>query len=87
MKLFMYSLDGGADEWFQSLPSSTISSLKELHEAYNYYCKGRYSSESLLHNFREKFKIYIQNDEVDSSSSVEKDIYEEFEKNVVLDNI
>ena len=75
MKLFVYSLDGGVREWFQSLPAGTISSLKELHEAFHYYCKGLYSHDSLLHNCYEEFKIYIQNDEVDSSGSVEKGAY------------
>ena len=83
----MYSIDGGAWEWFWSLATGTISSLKELHEAFHYYSKGLYSSESMLHNCCEEFKIYIQNEEVDSFGSVEKEVYEEFEKNVVSNHI
>lgn len=82
MKLFMYSLDGSVHEWFRSLPTSTISSLKELHESFHYYCEGIYSSELLLHNYYEEFEIYTN-----SSGSIEKEAYEEYEKNVDSDQI
>ena len=38
MKMFVYSLDGDVRKWYQSLPASTISSLKEFHEIFNHYC-------------------------------------------------
>ena len=34
MKMFMYSLDGDAREWYFSLPLSSISSLKDFHTVF-----------------------------------------------------
>lgn len=34
MKMFMYSLDEDAREWYWSLPAASISSLKEFHACY-----------------------------------------------------
>lgn len=48
MKLFVYSLDTDAHEWFWSLYDSTIFSLKDFHYAFHYYCKGLYSFEFLI---------------------------------------
>ena len=87
MKMFVYSLDGDVHEWFQSLPVGTISSLKEFHETFHYYCKGIYSFELIIEDYCEEFKFYIQHDKVDSSSSVEEEFYEEFVKDVNLDQI
>lgn len=50
MKMFMYSLDGDAHEWFWSLLVGTISSLKEFHETFHYYFKGLYLSVLLIDN-------------------------------------
>ena len=35
MKMFMYSLDGDAREWYFSLPLSSISSLKDFHTVFH----------------------------------------------------
>ena len=35
MKMFMYSLDGDAHEWYFSLPSSIILSLKNFHTLFH----------------------------------------------------
>ena len=87
MKMFMYSLDADAREWFRSLAIGTIYSLKELHEAFHYYSQGLYSSELLLENFCEEFKFCIHNDKVDSSSTIEEEAYAEFEKDIDLDQV
>jgi hypothetical protein len=50
MKMFMYSLDGDARKWYFSLPSSSISSLKDFHRVFNEHCKSFYPSESICHN-------------------------------------
>lgn len=83
----MFSLDGDARKWFRSLPAGTISSLKEFHEIFHNYCKGLYSYGLLLDNCCEEFELYVQNDKLDSSSSVMEKIYEEFEKGMDLDQI
>ena len=87
MKIFVFSLDGDARKWFWSLPAGTISYLREFHEIFHHYCKGLYSSELLLDNYCEEFECYVQNDKVDSSSSVMEKFYEEFEKGMDLDQI
>ena len=47
MKIFMYSLDGDAREWYFSLPPSSISSLKDFHTVFHEHCK-RYFLDELL---------------------------------------
>jgi hypothetical protein len=48
MKMFMYSLEGEAREWFRSLPPSSISSLKYFHVAFHNHCKKYFSNECLF---------------------------------------
>jgi len=45
MKMIMFSLDGDACEWYQSLPPASISSLEQFHAAFNKHCQRYYSSE------------------------------------------
>jgi len=48
MKLFMFNLGGNTRLWYKSLLPSSISSLKEFHEAFHEYSKRMYSSEFLF---------------------------------------
>jgi hypothetical protein len=50
MKMFMYSLYGDARKWYFSLPSSSISSLKDFHKAFNQRCKKFFPDEFLFDN-------------------------------------
>jgi hypothetical protein len=50
MKMFMFSLDGDAREWYRSLPPASISSLEQFHAAFNKHCQRYYSSELICHN-------------------------------------
>lgn len=59
MKMFMYSLDGDAREWYFSLPPSSISSLKDFHTVFYQHYKRYFSWELLLQQCCEKFKSYI----------------------------
>ena len=43
IKMFMYSLDGDAREWYFSLPPSSISSLKDFHTVFHEHCKRYFS--------------------------------------------
>ena len=42
LKMFMYSLEGNARQWYRSLPISSISSIKDFHVAFYVYCKRIY---------------------------------------------
>jgi len=59
MKLFMYSLDGYARQWYRNIPSSSISSLKYFHDVYYSYCKRIYLAESLFEHCCEQYPLYI----------------------------
>ena len=39
MKMFMYSLEQDARDWYFSLPAASISSLKEFHTCFRKHCK------------------------------------------------
>jgi hypothetical protein len=63
MKMFMYSLEGDAHEWYKSLPSSSIPFLKEFHTTFHHHCERFFSQEFLLEHCREEYLLY---DEVES---------------------
>jgi hypothetical protein len=56
MKMFVFSLDGDAREWYRSLPPASISSLEEFHAAFNKHCQRYYSSELICHNCCEEYR-------------------------------
>jgi hypothetical protein len=58
MKMFMYSLYGDARKWYFSLPSSSISSLKDFHKAFNQRCKKFFPNELLFDNCCEEFNLH-----------------------------
>ena len=69
MKMFMYSLDGCVRQWYITLPASSISSLKDFHDAFYSYCRRIYPAECLFEHCCRGYALYIQCLVVDSSSS------------------
>jgi len=61
MKMFMYSLDGYARKWYKTLPASSISSLKDFHDAFYSYCKRIYPAERHFQHCCEGYALYMQN--------------------------
>jgi hypothetical protein len=61
MKMFVFSLEGDAREWYRSLPPSSISSLKEFHRVFHHRCERYFSREILLEGCCEEFHSHIQN--------------------------
>ena len=47
MKMFMYSLEGFARQWYRILPTASISTLKDFHDAFYSYCKRIYPAKCL----------------------------------------
>ena len=56
LKMFMYSLEGNARQWYRSLPICSISSIKYFHAAFYVYCKRIYFPDLLLEDCCEQFK-------------------------------
>ena len=77
LKMFMYSLEENARQWYQSLPISSISSIKYFHASFYVYCKRIYSTDLLLEDCCEQFKCrkYLSNNDHDSLID---EIHEEF---------
>jgi hypothetical protein len=69
MKMFMYSLEGDARQWYRTLHASSISSLKDFHDVFYSHCKIIYPAERLFENCCEGYASYIQDSTSDSSSS------------------
>ena len=69
MKMFMYSLDGPARQWYRTLPPSSISSFKDFHDAFYLYCKRIYPAECLFEDCCRGYALYIQGLEAYFSSS------------------
>jgi hypothetical protein len=53
MKMFMYSLEGDAMQWYRTLPTSSISSLKDFRDVFYSHCKIIYPTEIFFENFFE----------------------------------
>jgi hypothetical protein len=47
IRLFYFSLEGIARDWYRSLPSASVSSLAEFHAAFHVFCKGIFSVDFL----------------------------------------
>jgi hypothetical protein len=60
MKMFMYSLEGHACEWYLSLPPSSISSLEEFHTTFHANCKRYFPEEFLFEQCCEEFNSHFQ---------------------------
>jgi hypothetical protein len=60
MKMFMFSLDVDAREWYHSLPPASISSLGEFHAVFNRHFQKYYSSELICHNYCEEYGDGVQ---------------------------
>jgi hypothetical protein len=89
MKMFMYSLEGDARQWYRSLPISIISSLKDFHVVFHSYCKRIYPVELLLDDYCEKikFKKFLSNDDQEGfSDEINEDIFQDNNAQDVLDN-
>ena len=50
MKMFMFSLKDDARDWYFSLPTASISTLREFHDSFSFQCKSYYSYEFLFHD-------------------------------------
>jgi hypothetical protein len=61
MKMFVFSLEGDAREWYRSLPPSSISSLNEFHRVFHHRCERYFAQEILLEGCCEKFHSHTQN--------------------------
>jgi hypothetical protein len=66
----MYSLQGDVHIWYQSLETSSISSLKEFHASFNINCQKFYSSKLICHSCCEEYKDSVQ-DIIDSHEECE----------------
>ena len=60
IKMFKFSLEEDAREWCQSLPATSIHSLKEFHDAFNSYYKKIYLSCIILDDCCKNFAFHIQ---------------------------
>jgi hypothetical protein len=60
MKMFSFSLEGDAHEWFQYLPPASISSLEQFHASFDIHCQKFYSSKLIYHRCCEEYKDYVQ---------------------------
>ena len=58
MKMFMYSLEQDAREWYFSLPATRISSLKEFHTCFQKHCKYMFSAKFFFKDCCEQADFY-----------------------------
>jgi hypothetical protein len=60
MKMFMFSLKDDARDWYFSLPTASIATLREFHVAFNLHYKRYYSSDFLFHDCCEEYEKSVQ---------------------------
>ena len=92
IKLFWYSLEGIARDWYQSLPISSISSLAYFHAPFHLFCKGIFSADLLYskcyHEFNllnKELNIHDEYVAVGDTSYCDQDINEFQDDNHIID--
>ena len=57
IKMFIFSLEGHAHEWFRTLPVASIHSLNGFHIAFNNHCKQGYGNDLLYEECCMEFEL------------------------------
>jgi hypothetical protein len=77
LKMFMFSLEGGAHEWYHSLPPTSISSLREFHATFSRHYQRHYFSGLIDHNCCEEYEGHDQDVAMSYESWEDEDHEEE----------
>jgi hypothetical protein len=72
IRLFCFSLEGIARDWYQSLPIASISSLADFHAAFHVFCKGIFPADLLYPQCCHEFQLLTK--ELDTHEVVVEDI-------------
>jgi hypothetical protein len=57
IRLFCFSLEGIARDWYRSLPNASISSLAKFHAAFHLFCKTKFSTDLLYPECCHEFSV------------------------------
>jgi hypothetical protein len=57
IRLFFFSLEGIARDWYQSFPIASISSLVDFHAAFHVFCKGIFPADLLYPQCCHEFQL------------------------------
>jgi hypothetical protein len=58
IKLFGFSLEGIARDWYRSLPLSSVSSLADFHAAFHVFCKDQFPDDFLYPECCHEFNLF-----------------------------
>jgi hypothetical protein len=75
IRLFCFSLEGIAHDWYRSLPNASVSSLADFHAAFHVFCKDHFPADLLYPQCCHEFH----------SSTKDSDVHEEYiaEENIL----
>jgi hypothetical protein len=75
IRLFCFSLEGIAHDWYRSLPNASVSSLADFHAAFHVFCKDHFPANLLYPQCCHEFH----------SSTKDSDVHEEYaaEENIL----
>jgi hypothetical protein len=68
IRLFCFSLEGIAHDWYRSLPNASVSSLADFHAAFHVFCKDHFPADLLYPQCCHEFH----------SSTKDSDVHEEY---------
>jgi hypothetical protein len=57
IRLFCFSLEGIARDWYRSLPNASVSSLADFHDAFHVFCKDIFSADLLFPECCHEFNL------------------------------
>jgi hypothetical protein len=57
IRLFCFSLEGIARDWYRSLPNASVSSLADFHDAFHVFCKDIFSADLLFPKCCHEFNL------------------------------
>ena len=79
MKMFVFSLEGDAREWYRSLLPTSISSLKEFYRVFHHRCERYYPRDILLEGCCEDEILFTPTvQEEDLQDRVDENIDEDY---------
>jgi hypothetical protein len=82
IRLFCFSLEGIACDWYRSLPITSINSLADFHAAFHVFCKGIFSDDFLFPECCHEFNLLYKDPNIrEDFAAVEDTLHHDQEIN------
>ena len=74
IRLFCFSLEGIAHDWYRSLPNASVSSLADFHAAFHVFCKDHFPADLIYPQCCHEFHSSTKDSDIHEEYAAEEDI-------------